>query len=176
MTDEPENPYHATDMRAEMLFLDFEDLIIDMREDNAKAEQALRDLTAALELKEISDDEPLKLEDAICLPELGGVFTVVAEHRTPSKTFSIKTLRKAISDGQLAVIRPNTKNLYVTRAGIRDWLKECHVQESPSNSSFSPTATKTASSRTGRSGTSDTLVSQSSQDAAKALLKKLRNS
>ncbi|MCX2696220.1 hypothetical protein [Ochrobactrum chromiisoli] len=74
---------------------------------------------------DIHETAPLKLEDAICLPELQGYFAIEPTLRTPSESMSIKTLRKAIADGHLAVLRPNTKNLYVTRKAIKEWLESC---------------------------------------------------
>jgi hypothetical protein len=125
---------------------------------------------------DIHDDAPLKLEDAICLPELQGYFAVDPALRTPSESLSIKTLRKAIADGKLAVLRPNTKNLYVTRRAVKEWLKSCLDPVNPRISSSAVSGmTKAASSRTTPFGSSKTEKSKLARDAAEKTLLALKN-
>ncbi|MDH0123275.1 hypothetical protein ABE562_04755 [Brucella intermedia] len=145
-----------------------------------KALEELAELDDYLQGKspaEVHEDAPLKLEDAICLPELRGYFSVDPVLRTPSESLSIKTLRKAISDGQLAVLRPNTKNLYVTRRAVKEWLASCLDQgNQPISSSARIDTTRAVGSRTTPSISSKTATSRLALDAAEMTLSALKNS
>ncbi len=126
---------------------------------------------------DVHEDAPLKLEDAICLPELQGYFAVNPDLRTPSESLSIKTLRKAIADGQLAVLRPNSKNLYVTRRAVKEWLASCLDQgKPPISSSAASGMTRMENSRTTPSSSSRTATSKLARDAAETTLLALKNS
>ena len=126
---------------------------------------------------DVHENAPLKLEDAICLPELQGYFSVDPTLRTPSESLSIKTLRKAISDGHLAVLRPNTKNLYVTRKAIKEWLNSCLDPVKPriSNSGRND-VTQQDGSRTRQHISSTTMIDSMPLDAALTTLKALKDS
>lgn len=114
------------------------------------------------EAAEVHDDAPLKLERAVHLPELAGVF-------------STKTLRAAIAAGRLRVLRPNAKNIYTTRRFIREWLESCQGQENPlTSSSGAPARTSKAGSRTGPSTSSKTALTSTAQDAARMILEGLK--
>jgi hypothetical protein len=120
------------------------------------------------------DDAPLNLFDAICLPELGGQMFEDGVRR-PSKNITVKTLRTAISRGDLEVIRLNTKNIYVTRKLITEWLDRCREkQPSRTSSSESRGTTKQESSRTKAHSSSSTAKSNVRQDAVSQMLKKLK--
>jgi hypothetical protein len=114
-----------------------------MPEDDAPAEPELV-------IRDPHPDEPLTLFEIVCLPELGGQLYVgknVPGQAGPNIT--VKTLRGAISRGQLAVFRPNEKNLFVTRTMIKEWLEACHVRSSttaPSCENASPATTLKAGS------------------------------
>ncbi|MCH4539450.1 hypothetical protein [Ochrobactrum sp. A-1] len=126
---------------------------------------------------DIHDGAPLKLEQAICLPELQGYFSVNPEFRTQSESLSIKTLRKAIADGHLAVLRPNEKNLYVTRRAVKEWLASCLDQENPRiSSSAASGTTRMENSRTTPSTSSKTATSKLALDAAEMTLSALKSS
>lgn len=142
-----------------------------------EAKHHLGVLEKALTEKDLHLDAPLKLDEAICLPELGGVLTVDPGSRIPSESFTVKTLRAAIAAGQLAVVRPNSKNLYVTRRTIKDWLDRCHVQKNP-HDYFSATnvATRAATSLTKQSTSSKMEQNNLAQAAALERLKKLKGS
>lgn len=159
------------DYETELLFLDAEDLLHEEKEARQKIETAFEEVTAGTRLADIHDDAPLKLEDAICLPELTGVFTVNPEFRAPSESFSIKTLRRAIDAGQLRVIRPNAKNLFTTRRFIREWLEACQGQKNPpTSSSAAPEGTNRVASLTGPSTSSRTAMTSTALDAALRIL------
>ncbi|PZU78979.1 MAG: hypothetical protein DI546_01280 [Rhizobium sp.] len=112
-----------------------------MPEDDAPAEPEL-------EIREPHPDEPLTLFEVVCLPELGGQLYVRSD--LPGRAgpnITVRTLRNAISRGQLAVLRPNEKNLFVTRTMIKEWLVACHVRSSttaPSSANANPASTPTA--------------------------------
>lgn len=126
---------------------------------------------------DVHEDAPLKLEDAICLPELQGYFAVDPSLRTPSESLSIKTLRKAIADGQLAVLRPNTKNLYVTRRAVKEWLNSCLDQGNPHISSSERNGvTLRDALRTKQHISSTTMIDSTPLDAALTTLKALKDS
>lgn len=142
-----------------------------------EAKHHLSVLEKAFTEKDPHLDAPLKLDEAVCLPELGGVLTVDPGSRIPSESFSVKTLRAAVAAGQLAVIRPNSKNLYVTRRTIKDWLEQCHVRENPHDFfSAANVATRAATSLTKPSTSSKTEKNSLALDAALESLKKLRGS
>jgi len=139
--------------------------------------EALDDYLQGKSPADVHEDAPLKLEDAICLPELQGYFAVDPTLRTPSESLSIKTLRKAIADGQLAVLRPNTKNLYVTRRAVKEWLLSCQDPVNPriSNSGRND-VTPQGGSRTRQHTSSTTMIDSTPLDAALTTLKALKNS
>ena len=126
---------------------------------------------------DVHETAPLKLEDAICLPELQGYFAVDPALRTPSESLSIKTLRKAIADGHLAVLRPNTKNLYVTRKAIKEWLESCQdpVNQRILNSGRNDVM-QTDASRTRQHISSTTMIDSTPLDAALTTLRELKDS
>jgi hypothetical protein len=119
---------------------------------------------------DIHDDAPLRLEDAVCLPELGG------SPGSPSTTVSVKMLRLAIERGQLAVVRPNTKNLYVTRKLIREWQESCLGQKIPFRSSSSAKSgrTRPEGSRTRPNTSSTKTETSTSLDSARMILNQLK--
>nr|WP_278434121.1 hypothetical protein [Brucella anthropi] len=149
-----------------------------VREDEAFAVlEELDDYLKGKSPADVHDDAPLKLEDAICLPELQGYFAIDPALRTPSESLSIKTLRKAIADGQLAVLRPNTKNLYVTRRAIKEWLNSCLDPVNPRISSSEKNGvTLREELRTKQSISSTTTISNTALDAAQMTLRALKDS
>ncbi|KQZ55106.1 hypothetical protein ASD54_07455 [Rhizobium sp. Root149] len=129
-----------------------------------------------LEIRDPHPDEPLTLFEVVCLPELGGQLYV--GKNVPGKVgpnITVKTLRNAISRGQLAVFRPNEKNLYVTRLMIKEWLHLCQEKsKNPVSLNESPVTTKRASSLTKAPGSSSTTENRLRQDALSLLTKNLR--
>jgi hypothetical protein len=155
------------------------EMIREMSDDSSyhQAKSDLAVLEKALTEKDVNLDEPLKLSDAVCLSELGGHFTADPESRLTSETITVKTLRSAIAAGQLSVIRPNSKNMYVTRRAIKDWVERCHVRENPHTSSLGANAaTKREPSLTKQSTSSKMETSNTALDAALESLRKLRSS
>lgn len=128
----------------------------------AHAIAAVSQIEYPTEPVEIPDNAPLKLEQAVRLPELAGVL-------------SVKTLRSAISAGRLHVLRPNSKNLFTTRRFIREWLESCQGQESPlTSSSGAPARTSKAGSPTEPSTSSKTALTNTARDAALTILQGLK--
>lgn len=128
----------------------------------AHAIAAVREIERPPEAAEVHDDAPLKLEQAICLPELAGVL-------------SVKALRAAIAAGRLRVLRPNLKNLYTTRRFVREWLESCQGQENPlTSSSAAPARTSKAGSLTKPSISSRTAKTSTARDAALTILAGLK--
>lgn len=128
----------------------------------AHAIAAVREIEKRPEAPEIPDDAPLKLEQAILLPELAGAL-------------SVKALRTAISAGRLRFLRPNTKNLFTTRRFIREWLESCQGQENPlTSSSGAPARTSTAGSPIRPSTSSKTALTSTARDAALTILQGLK--
>ncbi len=129
-----------------------------------------------LEIRDPHPDEPLTLFEVVCLPELGGQLYVRKDMPgKPGPNITVKTLRGAISRGQLAVLRPNEKNLFVTRTMIKEWLIACQEKSmNPVSSKESPVTTKRASSHTKAPGSSTTEESRLRQDALSLRLKSLR--
>ncbi|WP_171899772.1 MULTISPECIES: hypothetical protein [unclassified Rhizobium] len=138
-------------------------------------EDVSADDPTADEIYDPHEAAPLKLEQAVCLPELGGVLRRSQGRSTPSPVFVVKTLRKAIADGALIAIRPNTKNIFVSRSAIREWLAACQDDTRvPTLSSEKPAATKTGASRIKPSGSSKTETRSVAQDAVSMIVKALR--
>lgn len=126
---------------------------------------------------EPSPETPLPLKLAICLPELGGrLFRREAEN-LPSQTFRIKSLRAAITRGELVGMRQNSR-IYVTRRAIRDWIARCHVTSKSHTSSNGSRDTIRSPdvSLTIRPGSSRTGPSRLSQDAVSMILRELGGS
>lgn len=134
--------------------LDAADLLTSQDESIAMLQQVVDGAVTA----DIHDDAPLTLEQAVRLPELGGSYTVNPELRSPSEAVKVKTLRLVIQRGELACLRPNTKNLYVTRRQIREWLDKCRGPRTATQSSSSTRqdTTRQASSKARLTGTSTT--------------------
>ncbi|WP_377296092.1 hypothetical protein [Rhizobium sp. SGZ-381] len=173
------------DREVNMVLAEFEALVDRQVRDQEDALAALDDIRRALDPKssvpaqKVRDphpDEPLTLFEVVCLPELGGQLYVGKDlPGTPSPNITVKTLRGAISRGQLAVLRPNEKNMYVTRTMIKEWLEECREKsKNPTSSNESPATTKRASSPTEEPGSSSTEASKLRRDAVSQLAKRLR--
>ena len=88
--------------------------------------QIVVETTRFPDLTETHPDAPLKLAEAVWLPELGG-------------RLSSKQLWNAIGTGGLSAER-HGKIFYVTRRGIRDWRESCRVQRNPLDSGSNPNA------------------------------------
>ncbi len=73
-------------------------------------------------------DTPLTLDQAICLPELGG--KLLRNHGLSLRGPKVarKTLETAINRGELKVGWFNTKNLFVTRRGIQEWIQTVQAE------------------------------------------------
>lgn len=164
------------DYDTELQFIDAESLLHEMQEGNRAVEQDFAKLKSGSLPADLHDDAPLKLEDAICLPELAGAFTVAPELRRPSESLTVKTLRLAIERGELRTIRPNTKNLYVTRRFIREWLERCQDQKttSPFSSSGRNGGTSTARLHTRPSSSSTRTETSTSLASARMILEQLK--
>lgn len=164
------------DYGTELRFLEAEELLHDMRESSRAVEQDFERYKSGNLPADLHDDAPLKLETAICLPELAGVFTVNPEFRSQSESVTVKTLRLAIERGELRTIRPNTKNLYVTRRFIREWLERCQDQKtiSPSSSSGRNGGTRLGGSHTRPSSSSTRTDTSISLESARMILEQLK--
>lgn len=187
--DGPEDPdggfVTKLDREVNRVMAEFEDLVDRQVRDQEDALAALDDIRRALDPKssvparEVRDphpDEPLTLFEVVCLPELGGQLYVGKDlPGTPSPNITVKTLRGAISRGQLAVLRPNDKNMYVTRTMIKEWLEECREKsKNPTSSNESPATTKQASSPTKAPGSSSMEASKLRRDALSRRLRDLK--
>ncbi|WP_181169242.1 hypothetical protein [Mesorhizobium sp. B2-2-2] len=159
----------------ELAWMDVEDALFDMQETGRELNEVWEEFRKGNVPADLHDDAPLRLEDAVCLPELAGVYTVNPEFRERSESITVKTLRLAIERKELAVVRPNTKNLYVTRRTLREWLEACQGQGNPRTSSSGKSAAmRKDESRTRPSGTSTTMTSNTSLDAARRILQELK--
>lgn len=129
-----------------------------------------------LEIRDPHPDEPLTLFEVVCLPEFGGQLYVGKNvPGKPGQNITVKTLRGAINRGQLAVLRPNEKNLFVTRTMIKEWLTACREKSmNPVYSKESPVTTRKVSSPTKAPGSSSMEESTLRQDALSLRLKNLR--
>lgn len=118
-------------------------------------------------------DTPLKLAQVVCLPELGGRLYVGGDGE-PGPNISEKTLRAAIDRGQLRYLKP-TKNIFVTKSMLMEWLKGCPEKPAtPASLNESPASTRTENSLTKALGSSSTQASKLRQDAVSLMLAKLR--
>lgn len=97
--------------------------LMDVLEQGRQSREAMADLVRSLADPDFDIDAPLKLDDAVCLPELGGHMTSDADYRSRSATVSVKTLRTAIERSELKHGWLNSKNMFVTRRWIREWLE-----------------------------------------------------
>jgi hypothetical protein len=180
---DPDDPEH--------IMAAFDRLIEQQKAEDIEAEEALavikglldrylplEDIPAEeeLEIRDPHPDEPLTLIEAVCLPELGGQLYVRKDlPGKPGPNIMVKTLRRAIDRGQLSVLRPNEKNLFVTRTMIKEWLTTCQEKStSPVSLKESPATTRRASSPTKAPGSSSTEESTLRRDALSLHLKSLR--
>ena len=79
--------------------------------------QIVVETTRLPDLTDTHPDAPLKLAEAVWLPELGG-------------RLSPKQLWNAIGTGGLSAER-HGRIYFVTRRGIREWRESCRVKQSP---------------------------------------------
>jgi hypothetical protein len=191
LTDEdgppdPDGDFIAkVDREVNRVMAEFEALVDRQVRDHDDAISALDDIRRALDptssiparqLRDPHPDEPLTLFEVVCLPELGGQLYVGNDiPGTPSANIGVKTLRGAISRGQLAVLRPNEKNMYVTRTMIKEWLEECREKSpNPISSNASRATIKPGSSRTKALGSSSTETSKLRRDAVSKAIENRR--
>jgi len=154
---------------------DLDGFIVEVEQKSAVYDDHLDYLKSGAMPYPVDFDTPVKVEDAVLLPELGGHWAVNPEFSVPSQTHAVKTLRKAISDGLLAVEKPNTKNQFLTRKMIQEWRESCRDQSNrPDFSSVKNVETKTAKSHIYRNGASTTEEKKLIQDAARASLNALK--
>ncbi|AMD59376.1 hypothetical protein AWN88_13970 [Agrobacterium tumefaciens] len=126
---------------------------------------------------EPDENAPLTVQQAVCLPELGGFLSWSPAGCRPSPTFAVKTLRRAIERGELQAIRPNDKNLFVTRKLINEWMEACLVAKSTkdlSSANANRATTHQASSPTAAPSTSTMEGTTLRQDAVSAMIKNMR--
>lgn len=161
----------------ELMDIEIEEDFLRLGELYRETDEAFDRLEAALRGEgpaDIHEDAPLTLEQAVCLPELGGSFTVDPALRKPSETVKVKTLRGAIDRGEI-VPGWKGKNLFVTRRMIREWLNGCQGQKTTRRPSRSDATNPTRGATSARhSGTSTTAASSITSDSARMILRKLR--
>lgn len=140
-----------------------------LKEDAELLRQHQKTIDAFAEYPEEVDpheDQFLKIEDALCLPEMGGKKFVHGLAIT-SDTMTEGMVREAIRKGELAAFRPN-KNLFVTRRYLKEWMTACRVDvDNPTSNSNLSVATRTAPSSK-PSGLSDTSAKRRDDRLAKA--------
>jgi hypothetical protein len=74
------------DMEFEMLMLEATDILADWEDRDRQALELVRQIEAGNLPRDIHDDAPLTLEQALFLPELHGVYTVNPEFREKSES------------------------------------------------------------------------------------------
>lgn len=152
-------------------------LTLSSQETIAKAfelDAAIAEVCRQLEGFDPLPDAPLSLIDAICLPELGGILYRHGDSQ-PSTSVTVKTLRTAIERGQLAATRLNSKNLYITRRQVQEWIASCQdIRKSPISSNEQHAIIRRESSHTRPSGSSTTERNERALDAALMILKELK--
>lgn len=161
----------------ELMLMEIDDVMLTLEKWGREDEDILTTLEALMEGSmpaEIHDDAPLTLEQAVCLPELGGSYTVNPELRSPAEKITVKTLRNAISRGDIAPGWKDSKNLFVTRRMIREWQEKCQREgKNRISSSEARGATRTGGSPTTPHGSSRTATDrQLALDAARMSMKK----
>lgn len=123
----------------------------------------------------ISMTDPVKVEDAIFLPELGGYMAINPEFSIPSRTHAVKTLRNAIASGKLRVEKPNSKNQFLTRNFLQEYRELCQDQSNlPALTSAANAATPKVTSRTKPSGASMIEAKELTQASARKTLSSLK--
>ena len=131
-------------------------------------------------MREVGMDDPIKIEDAVFLPELGGVLTVDRAYSLASTTHAVKTIRAAISSGMLRVEKPNGpdgKKQLVTRNFLKEYRTACQERPNPRAScSVPPVTTPQGSSRTKPNGASTTDLRELTRAAALKTLQGLKRS
>jgi len=117
-------------------------MIADMEEDLVEIEMRGSDYDARMAVllsgaapKHVDMDTAVKIDEAIFLPELGGVWTESLEFSIPSQTHSVKTLRNAIASGALGVERPHIKKQFLTRNLLKEYRESCRERPNPHISS-----------------------------------------
>jgi hypothetical protein len=159
---------------AQELLDDFDGFIEEIETKSTAYDQHMEYLKSGAMPRLVDMDTPVKVEDAIFLPELGGAWTVNPELSIPSQTHAVKTIRSAIASGALAFEQPNRKQ-FVTRRFVQEWRESCRDQSSPQDSySEKKPATPQAKLPTKRSGESMTEERKLRQASAKAILNSLK--
>ncbi|CUW88479.1 hypothetical protein AGR2A_Cc140073 [Agrobacterium genomosp. 2 str. CFBP 5494] len=120
-------------------------------------------------------NEPLSLEQAACLPVLGGELFHNASLSVPGPNVSAKTLRTAVNAGLLGTTNTSSKNK-TTLAQIEEWLEACRSKNTTdrTSSNVTPATTRPAASLTVVPSSSPTGKPVTTQDAVSAILKRLK--
>lgn len=130
--------------------------------DSAVVYQLVVETMSLPDPSDVHPNAPLRLVEAVWLPELGG-------------QFSEKMLRTAIGAGLLPA-EQHGRALYVTRTGIRDWRENCRVSRRVPVYGSSRNGSTATGSAARPSGSSETDGLRSAQAAAEMTFAALRNS
>lgn len=168
-SDVPDDDGFVHPLERELSLMDFqieefEKTVAEQERTHSELLSTLGELRARLDVEpwEPDFDAPLNIAQAVCLPELGGTLFRGGKGIKSDKV-TLKTLRGAIARGELAVVRLNSKNLFVTRSDIKEWLISCRSStRDRSSGNGNPVMTKTESLPTVETSSSMTL--QHAQD------------
>ena len=101
---------------------------------NDNAERVVEALNNLFDIDDPGDDVQLPLDEAVCLPELGGALRHDRSLSTPSRNTSVKSLRTAMARGDLAYSERGRLQ-FVSRAQIKEWISSCVKRKSSDQSS-----------------------------------------
>ncbi|MBY3363792.1 hypothetical protein [Rhizobium laguerreae] len=168
------------ELNIEQLKIEIERMLQEDAKSIQRINELLEELSRNLEEDDPHQDKFLRIEDALCMPEMGGKKYLLGPS-VPSDTMTEGMVREAIRSGQLTAFKPN-KNLFVTRRSLKEWMTACRVDANNPISTFCQnTKTRTGPSRS-QSGQSNIMTreladrKQSAQALALAKAQKLRNS
>ena len=119
-----DNSFEPRAGRAREAMLSIEQMDAEIRREHARCVFLINSIAELHKVRSPTLDEPLTIDEVLCLPELGGK---LYQNRppVPSSSFKESTIRNAIRTGALGRYRPNTKNIFISRLMIREWLETC---------------------------------------------------
>lgn len=110
----------------ELMLMEIEEVMLTLEKWGRQDEDALAVLQAHMDgtmPAEIDMDAPLSIEDVLCLPEMGGAFTVNPEFRRKGENVNDNQIREAIKKGLLMPLPLSAKKHLLSRRQIRTLLE-----------------------------------------------------
>lgn len=123
---------------SERIMTELEEMIADFEASTQKTDKLLSEIRKGSIPLAYTEETPLPLARAVCLPELGGSLALNSEWDAAGPTLTVDKLREAIKRGKLADSPLDEKNRYTTLKNIKEWLNGWRDDENHQGSNSRP--------------------------------------